>query len=116
MRVLSCPKVRRKSERSWVRTLLDPQGFSQKFQDSQCNFCFIVFSILPTFIFFPPSSLRKKKKEEGITEPKVSLKNRSTTVDVIDEDEVVASFTSVGDADVDSGVEDEEVRRLSLFY
>lgn len=56
------------------------------------------------------SSSRKKKKEEGISESKVPLKSRITTVDVIDEDEVVASFTNIsGEADVDSGVEDEEV-------
>ena len=78
---------------------------------------FHYFSILTTFIFFlPSSSLRKKKKEEGITEPKVPLKNRTTTVDVIDEDEVVASFTSVGDADVDSGVEDEEVGKDRFYF
>ena len=72
-----------------------------------------------TILFFHHHHhLRKKKKEEGITEPKVPLKNRTTTVDVIGEDEVVASFTSVGvDADVDSGVEDEEVGdHLSIIY
>lgn len=51
---------------------------------------------------------RRKKKDEGITERKASLKQRAAVVDVIGEDEVVASFTNIEAEDFDSGVEDEE--------
>ena len=52
-------------------------------------------------------SRRKKKSESGIS-GQTSLKNRHPKVDIIEEDEVVDTFTKI-ENDVDSGVEDGEV-------
>ncbi|XP_066920483.1 uncharacterized protein [Clytia hemisphaerica] len=58
------------------------------------------------------SVLRRKKKAEGGISRQTSLKNRHPNVDIIGEDEVVASFTKV-ENDIDSGVEDVEEHSTS---